>query len=121
MGIGVALLAAGCGGGGPKEYTLADTKSCLREAAGVKLSPQLDFVASTAPGGAVRAILGKNVVTISFGTTEAEAASLERGYRRVAGPRIPLQDVLQRKRNVVLVWAEKPDPQQADTIDGCLK
>ena len=59
------LVVAGCGSS--KSYTLVDTRACL-ESRGVKIGGPLDFVASTATGGAFVATLGDTLSR--FGMTE---------------------------------------------------
>ena len=118
--VAAGILLAGCGGDEePDRYTLEATKACLYE--GVRTSGNdLDFVASTALGGAVVAHPGGNRVVLAFGDTPADAARTVRAYRTFAGRRIPLQDLLFQERNTVLLWEEPPTPEQARTIGDCL-
>ena len=66
----IALLAAGCGG--TKTYSLAKTRACL-VAKHARIDQRLDFFASTATGGAFRALLPTNFVTVAFGDNEKDA------------------------------------------------
>ena len=122
----VAAFAAiaGCGGEPPPEtYVLDPTEACLRQAGeGVRVSRQVDFVASTAFGGAVNVRFPRraNEVTIAFGQSEADAARIEQAYRRFAPRRLRIGDVLRRDRNAVLLWGIVPTAEQESTIRGCL-
>jgi hypothetical protein len=116
------LLTAGCGGGGKKEpFTLSATRSCLGDQS-VKTTRQLgdDFVASTAPGGAMRADLGDNTVTISFGEDETQADQIATAYRRFKGKNIGIENVLRVRRNAVMLWEETPSPGDEAVVTDCL-
>lgn len=117
---GAVLLASGCGGG-PKTYTLSKTRECLAKESGVRVGGKLDFVATTALGGALAAHLKANDVVISFGLDEAEAERLAAAYRRYRGRNIGIEDVLRPNKNAVLLWRRHPTPEQESTITGCLK
>ena len=121
-GLVLASLAAGCGGSADEPYDLDATRACLRGER-VPLSRDVDFVASTAAGGALHAEFPKtkNEVTIAFGDSEEDAARTERAYRRFAPKRLNISDVLRRDRNVVLLWGVAPNEQDAETISRCLK
>jgi len=118
--LGVALAVAGCGGS--KTYSLASTKNCLQKDHLKTRSPDGDFVASTAPGGAVRVMFGKrNEVTISFADDAQEAARIVQGYQRFAGKNIGLADVLRPQRNAVLLWEAHPSDEDQAAVGRCLK
>ena len=120
--MGVVLLA-GCGGSTAKVYTAAATQACL-ERAGLKIVPvdeKIDVVAESALGGSLGAEIGPNRVTISFGRSDAEGAVIERAYTKYGSRDVPIDQVLQRKRNAVLLWAGAPAPQDADAVRSCLK
>lgn len=119
----VALALAGCGGGGSKVYSALATKSCL-EKAGAKIVPATeanDFVASSALGGSVGAKLASNGVTISFGRDNAEGNLIQKAYAKYGNKDVPIDQVLQRQRNAVLLWAGVPTPQDRDVVLKCLK
>jgi hypothetical protein len=119
--VAAALLAAGCGGpAGPETYGLDPTRACLEEAGFDVTTEDLDFVASTAVGGAVRADMPGNHVTISFGEGEEEAVRTEQAYRRFAAPQIPIEHVLFRERNAVLVWGAPPTDEESGPVVACL-
>lgn len=121
---GAAVLAAGCGGdeAEPERYALAPSRACLEQADGVDVSTDdLDFVATTALGGAMRIELPTNFLVIAFGQDVPEGERIERAYRQFAGRTIPIDDVLQRTRNVVLVWNAGPSPEERDVVLGCLQ
>ena len=117
---GAALVLAGCGG--TKKYSLAPTRACLEKDQALTLNDEVDFVASTAVGGAVSVVFGKrNEVTISFADDRDEAARLVLGYQRFAGKNIGLADVLRPQKNAVLLWEAHPSDEDAGTISHCLK
>jgi hypothetical protein len=82
----------------------------------------VDFVASTALGGAMRVkVSPENFVVMAFGNDDAEAERIERAYRDFAGKRIPINDVLQRSKNLVLVWNAPPTGEDESALTNCLK
>lgn len=122
----LAVLLAGCGGSGdeePSSYALAPTRACLQSEDGVKVSTKdVDFVASTALGGAMRVTVSpENFVVMAFGDDEGEAERIERAYRDFAGKRIPIDDVLERRKNLVLVWNAPPTGEDESALSDCLK
>ena len=121
-GVGVVLLA-GCGGSTATVYTASATQSCL-EQAGLEIVPvdkATDIVADNALGGSLAAKVGPNHVTISFGRSEGEAGVIERAYAKYGSRDVPIDQVLQRKGNAVLLWAGAPTPQAAAAVRGCLQ
>jgi hypothetical protein len=119
-GAGATLLVAGCGG--QKRYSLVSTKACLQKQHDLRLgAPRDDFVASTAPGGAVRVVLDRrNEVTISFAGDAKEAERIVLGYQRFAGKNIGLADVLRPQRNAVLLWQAHPSDDDLAMVGRCL-
>jgi hypothetical protein len=117
----IVALAAGCGGGS-SSYTPEKTRECL-VARGVEIGGKLDFVASTATGGAFAARLGDNAVKVVFGETEGDAEQIQRAYERFAfsNVRAGLPDVLRRQGNVVMLWHEHPQDGDLELVVGCLK
>jgi hypothetical protein len=115
----LALLAAGCGG--QKSFSLAETRACLAGQPHVSLARNVDFVASTALGGAVLVDLGRNDVTIAFGLNRDEADRIANAYRRFRGRNIGIEDVLRPERNAVLLWRAHPSPENESTVTSCLK
>jgi hypothetical protein len=116
---GAALFAAGCGGS--KAYALSPTRACLEKQPGVRVGSRVDFVASTALGGALDVRLPRNQVTIAFALDGAEAKRLLRAYRRFRGRNIGIGDVLRPQRNAVLLWASHPDDHDLAKVIGCLE
>ena len=113
------LVVAGCGG--TKSYDAEKTRSCLADQPGVKLSNKVDFVASTALGGAFNAKLLGNQVTLAFTRDRKEAERIVRAYQRFRGKNIGLTDVLRPSRNVVALWKAHPSDTALQTIEDCLK
>jgi hypothetical protein len=116
----IVLLAAGCGGGA-KAYSVAKTRSCLASN-GARIGGKLDFVASTATGGAFVARWPDNFVTVVFGDNEDDAKQIELAYHRFAfrNVRAGLADVLKRERNTVMLWHRHPQDPHLETVNGCL-
>ena len=116
----VALLASGCGG--KTSYTVAKTRACLQQR-GAEVGRNLDFVASTATGGAFSAGLGDNSLKLVFGQTESDAEQIVAAYQRFAFPnvRTGLPDVLRRYSNVVTLWHEHPQDADLSLVVGCLR
>jgi hypothetical protein len=115
-----AFVVAGCGGS--TSYSLGETRDCL-QSRGAAIGGKLDFIASTATGGAFMATLGDNSVKIVFGETEGDAEKIELGYDRMALPNVKpgLPDVLRREKNAVMLWAEHPQDTDLALVTGCLK
>ena len=113
------LVVAGCGG--TKSYDAEKTRSCLADQPGVKLTNKVDFVASTALGGAFNAKLLGNQVTLAFAEDRKEAERIVRAYQRFRGKNIGLTDVLRPSHNVVALWEAHPSDTALQTIEDCLK
>jgi hypothetical protein len=124
IGILVVLLAAACGPPGPKKYDEAKSRACLA-AAQVKIlpPPASDFVANTALGGSFRANLRHNWVTVSFGDTVKNAASIDTAYRNVAAKnvRAGIDDVLRTQGNAVMLWHKHPNDRDLVLVQNCLR
>jgi hypothetical protein len=120
VGIVVVFLTAACGG--QWTFSADKTRACL-ESESARIGGPLDFVATTATGGAFVARLSDNTVTVSFGEKEADAADIAFAYQRFAFPNVRsnIQDVLQRYRNAVLLWRKHPVAADLALITGCLK
>jgi hypothetical protein len=120
---GIALLVAGCGGGGPKYYDAAKSRSCFDNTTGVTVTPppKEDFVATTALGGAFTVHFRNNLVTLSFGDDRDEAFRLTQAYVRFHSRNIGIRDVLRPVKNVVALWAAHPSDAELATIQDCLK
>ena len=117
----LVLLASACGGSGDSAlYSLQKTRQCL-SANHVKLGGALDFVATTATGGALKARLPSNVVTIVFGVTAADADNIDQAYQRFHAKNVGIEDVLREDRNAVMLWHEHPADADLAEITGCLK
>ncbi len=115
------LSLGGCGGSDePVFYRLAPTKSCLQKANVRVTTRGLDFIARNALGGGLHATFSGNQVTLAFGKTEEGARGIEIAYRRFAGKGIPIDKILMRDRNVVMVWTGGPSPSDLGTVTDCL-
>lgn len=117
----LVLLVAACGGpAGTSLHSLQKTRACLITKH-VKLGGQLDFVATTATGGAVQAHLPPNFVTIVFGQTVTDADNIYQAYHRFRGKNVGIDDVLRQDANAVMLWHEHPSDADLATVTGCLK
>ena len=116
----LGFVVAGCGSS--KSYSLADTRTCL-QARGVEIGGGLDFVASTATGGAFVANLGGNWVKVVFGETEDDAEQIELAYDHFAFQNVKagLPDILRRYKNAVMLWHQHPQESDLALMVGCLK
>ena len=118
----VVLLAVSCGAQSLKLAKLDPTQACLR-AAGVRTDQNLgaDFIAGTSTGGAFRAHLGKNFVTVVFSDSVELADGINDAYHRFRAQNVGIEDVLRQQGNVVMLWHQHPsDPDQSKIMD-CLK
>ena len=113
------LVAAGCGG--TKSYDAGKTRACLADQPGVQVRNKVDFVASTALGGAFNVKLPGNQVTLAFADDRKEAERIVRAYQRFRGTNIGLTDVLRPMRNAVILWEKHPSDAAIQTIQDCLK
>ena len=116
------LVVGGCGGRLPV-YELEATKRCLEEQ-GLTVSTRnqdLDFVALTALGGGLRTKVDDKVLGMAFGETAEDGERIENAYRRFAPKGYPIQDVIRRDRNAVMLWALPPTPEEHGLVTGCLK
>jgi hypothetical protein len=117
--VAATLVVAGCGG--TKTYDADKTRACLADQQGVQVRNKVDFVASTALGGAFNVKLPGNQVTLAFADDREEAQRLVRGYQQAAGKNIGLTDVLRPTHNVVILWEKHPSDAAVQTIQDCLK
>ena len=115
-----AALLAGCGGSSTQLYSLGKTKSCLKTKP-VRLGGPLDFVASTATGGAVKIRTTDNFLTLVFGSSIADADNVAAAYRRFAAKNVGVDDVLHQDSNAVTLWHEHWSQADLDLITSCLK
>ena len=122
--VPAALLVAGCGG--TKPYTADGTAQCLRDKGFTQVTTnpaQVGFIAGFAENGGIRATTAMgNVVTIAFAADDASAGSTRRAFRRHAPPQLRphMKDIMESKRNAVLVWTVTPDPKTLADAEGCL-
>jgi hypothetical protein len=116
----VVLALASCGSSGAKLYTLANTKACLVKKH-VQIGGRLDFVATTATGGAFKAHFGSNFVTVVFGATQADANNIYQAYVNFHARNVGINDVLRQQQNAVMLWHAHPPDRDAATLTACLK
>ena len=82
VGTAFAAIVTGCGSSSQRIYSLPKTTACLKTQP-VRLGGQLDFVASTATGGAVKIHTKDNFLTLVFGKTVSDADNIAAAYRRL--------------------------------------
>ncbi len=116
----MAAMVAGCGGSSPHVYSLDKTTACLQQKP-VRLGGALDFVASTATGGAVKIHTNGNFLTLVFGKTVDDANNIADAYRRFAAKNVGIDDVLIQDQNAVMLWHNHWSQPDLDLISGCLK
>lgn len=116
-----AVLVASCGSSGTTLYTRDASAKCLRQQKIAVGGVGDDFVAASATGGAFRARLAKNAVTVSFGQTIADANNLDEAYRRFRAKNVGIDDILRDQQNAVMLWKSHPLDADIATITGCLK
>jgi hypothetical protein len=121
LAVVVALGACACGAP-PSTYHLDKTRSCL-EQKGATIDRHVDFVASTATGGAFVAHLRRNFLTVAFGDNEDDAIKVQDGYQRFAGANVKagLPDILRRTHNAVMLWHEHPSDADLSLVQNCLR
>ena len=117
----VAALASSCGSMSNKRYSLQKTKQCLTGDKVRVTQRGLDFVATTATGGALKARLGSNFVTVVFGETIVDADNINDAYHRFRARNVGIADVLRQQQNAVMLWHEHPSDSDLARITGCLK
>ena len=120
----IAIFAVLCltGCGAQSLFTVQKTQACLASE-NARIGGRLDFVATTATGGAFVATLSDNTVTVVFGAKESDAAEITQAYQRFAFPNVKanIQDVLERYKNAVLLWHTHPASADLALVTGCLK
>ena len=114
-----AVAVAGCGSSGGL-YTLAKTRPCLKKNRAVRIDRKLDFVASTATGGALHLVLPQNAATLVFGETVDDANNINDAYHRFRAKNVGVDDILRQDRNAVLLFRQHPTDEQIATIESCL-
>jgi hypothetical protein len=121
-GLIALLLVAAAGCGGTKAYSLEKTRACLVKH-GVRIGGKLDFVASTATGGAFVAHVHDNFVTVVLSDSTGDAKQIELAYHRFAfrNVRRGLPDVLKTKGTAVMLWHKHPGDTNQNLVEGCLK
>jgi len=87
----------------------------------VSVANSTDFVADSATGGAFRARLPHNRVTVSFGLTLDDADNINQAYRRFHAANVGIDDILRQQGNAVMLWHTHPSNADIATVTGCLK
>jgi hypothetical protein len=62
-----------------------------------------------------------NTAVISFGESLEDAARTEEAYRAFAPEEVPLESLLGRYRNVVMIWSFGPSQEDLKTVSDCLE
>jgi hypothetical protein len=114
-----AVALAGCGGGS-SAYSADKAAACLTKK-GLKISHDVDFVASTATGGSFKTFFPNNDVTVVFGETDGDASNLDQAYRRFHAENVGIDDVLFQDHNAVMLWHLHPSDADRAALESCLK
>jgi hypothetical protein len=123
--LALAALLAGCGNPVHSHYSVDRTAPCLE-----KLNYDVDTdatsmgpIEASATDGALRAREKGNAVVITFSDDAAEAANIERAYRRFAPKKLRphISDVMLSQKNAVLRWTITPPKPELDRVLGCLR
>jgi hypothetical protein len=120
----LVLLAASCGSPSTNVvYSKSASEACLVKKSVVvrSVANTGDFVAESATGGAYRAVLAANDVTVSFGATLEDAANIDQAYRRFHAKNVGIDDVLRTQGSAIMLWHVHPSDADIATITGCLK
>ena len=118
----LALALTACGGGsGASLHTLAKTRSCLLKNREVKLDRKLDFVASTATGGALHVKMPQNAATVVFGESVGDADNINEAYHRFRAKNVGIEDIIRQDKNTVILYRTHPRDEDLATIQNCLK
>jgi hypothetical protein len=115
----VVLMLGACGPAREPTYDVEKTKSCLVDK-GAKVGGRVDFLASTATGGAFHVKLPANELTIAFGANTEDAEQIEKAYVRFHARNVGIADILKRYSNAVLLWKQHPEQSDLDTVTSCL-
>jgi hypothetical protein len=115
----LALTLAACGPAKEPTYSVAKTKQCLSDK-GAKIGGKLDFVASTATGGAFHVTLPANALTIAFGNNTDDGEQIEKAYVRFHAANVGIEDILKRQSNAVMLWRQHPEQTDLETVESCL-
>jgi phage terminase large subunit-like protein len=118
--LAVVVLAASCGGSSTNLYSRGKSQACLASN-GVRLGGALDFVATTSTGGAFRAHLADNDVTVVFGATAADADNINQAYHRFHSQNVGIDDVLRQQGNAVMLWHQHPSDADLNRVVACLE
>ena len=120
------LVLVGCGAQRNAAYTATGSAACLTKKGFTHLTTnplKVGFIAGVAPnGGLVAKSKSGNVLTIAFAQDGPAAASTEKAFRRNAPPvlRSHMSDIMESKRNAVLVWTVSPSSQELGDAMSCL-
>jgi hypothetical protein len=79
----------------------------------------VDYIALDASGGAIRAEVHGNEVTLSFGEDADEARHIENSYK-AAMSLAEGNPAVEREGNAVLAWTDSPTKDERASVHGCL-
>ena len=123
----LALILAGCGGGGSKPYTAKASADCFTTKGFTRVTTaasKVGFIAGFADNGGLQARSASgNVLTVAFTAGADSVAGTERAYRKAAPKtlRPHMSDIMEAKGNAVLVWTVSPTSQELSDAESCLK
>jgi hypothetical protein len=124
--VAVAAVSTGCGGSS-QTFTETTTLACLEEEAGVTdintRQSSLDYVAQDAAEGAMEVeVSSGNTVAVLFEGTSNDAQRTSAAYGVFAEAfDSPVDDILDTRSNVVLLWERTPSDDERNLVAGCLR
>ena len=98
---------------------LKSVGACLQGEGSLVSTDGLDFVAQTALGGAIKATVQDNVVTVSDGGAPRGARAIDHGYHLLSRD-LPLAQLLFQRGRFVLLWQRPPTPLQRRIVARCV-
>lgn len=122
--VSLLLLAAGCGGGDSTSYSSARVRDCVDDTAGIEVTAErqdLDAVMEDAEAGAFKVTVDGEDVSLAFSETEGDARRMAATLEVFATAfNAPVDDILERRGNLVILWENTPTDEQRDALGGCL-
>jgi len=122
----VALVLAGCGARSSKPFTADASAACFTKKGFTNVTTataKVGFIAGVAANGglAARSRAG-NALTVAFAADAQDAVVTEGEFRKYAPAslRPHMADIMESKRNAVLVWTVSPSVKDLAAAESCL-
>ncbi len=119
--LSTAILVAGCGGSEPVSYTLQGSRACLSQVGPITPKAEMNDLAFDAREAVGVAVGDSNSVELGFEGT-ANDAKRNAARLKLVGEAIggPVDDVLMREGNVVILWENTPSDADLASVKDCL-